>query len=665
MTPVATASRDEAQNLSRVTEGHDTRPQPLPDASDCTTKPSSDPIVADVDRSGTASFQLPAFIQPPSREFDMDQLDFLKRCGALSPPQQSLQDQLFLSFLLYVFPFLPVLDVQDFIDAVEQRRPDRRISLILFQAVMFSWTAFVPIEALREAGFESRIAARAIFLRKVKLLYDSDWESDRIVLIQATLLHEWWYVSSADAKDPWYWHGSCLSLAITTGLNQKSTDALPDPKMRRLWRRIWWTIVSRDRLMSLITRKPMRIKDDEINLARLRFRDFDTKPYSTGKPLLVASPLVTESIGRVMLAEMFIAQMEILLIGGRIIEHTYNLQIFAASTWATYYVPKPKSDLSMQDCHQLKKEVDDWTRNLNPWCRLQCCDEEDFGQQGFGVLRINSMSLKLLRFMALETLLRPLTFSGRCPGMLNETEDESTIEARRDVTQIAADMTDLLSTLRTDNLLEYVPPLSVGCIHTTLATFLVDFRLAGKRPPDDPSHKFHDCVRSLVQLRDVWPITKGTCALVKHGTANNQIWFARTLQMLAPMARSNAAGSGQIDSYGLQTSSTWTPAQSEGRDNEFSSIIYGDKLPTWPDRAEGTPQQGSNMASTYLSSMYPVPWTAADFEVLDLEVCREIYTSYTSESFPAAQGTAQHMYGGESLALNPTIDDIADVSLQL
>ena len=491
-------------------------------------------------------------------------------------------------------------------------------------------------------------------------MYDLDWENDRIVLIQATLLHAWWFVSSGDAKDPWYWHGSCLSLAITTGLNQKSTDTIPEPKTRRLWRRIWWTIVSRDRLMSLVTRKPARIKDDEINLVPLKFRDFDTKPYSTENSLLLESPLVTESIGRVMLADMYIAQMDILLIGGRIIEHTYALQIFAASTWATYYVPRPKKDLDMECCHQLKKELDDWTRNLNPWCRLQCCDEEDFGEQGFGVLRINSASLKLLRLMALETLLRPLTFSGRCPGMLNESEDESTVEARKDVTQIAVDMTDLLSTLRTDKLLEYVPPLSVGCIHTTLATFLVDFRLAGKRPSDDPSHKFHECVRSLVRLRDVWPITKGTCALVKHGTANNQMWFARTLQMLAPMARGDAAGHGQIDGHGLQTS-TWTPTPSAGRENEFSSIVYSD-LPTWPDTTEGTTQP-SNAASTYLSSIYPVPWTAADFEVLDLEACREIYMGH-SDCFPAGELTNQHIYG-EALGLDPAIDDIANVSLQL
>lgn len=167
--PMVSASREGGRNLSPVTENYDVRPQPIPNASDRKQKTPTNLALPATNRSGKTLFRLPDFIQPPSREFDDDELELLTKCGALSLPETSLQDQLFLAFLLYVYPSLPILDVQDFIDAVEQRRPGCRVSLILFQAIMFSGTAFVPIEALREAGFESRIAARAYFLRKIKV----------------------------------------------------------------------------------------------------------------------------------------------------------------------------------------------------------------------------------------------------------------------------------------------------------------------------------------------------------------------------------------------------------------------------------------------------------------------------------------------------------------
>lgn len=169
VTPMVSPSREGARKLSSVAENYSIRSQPILNASDHTEKTPTNPKLPPTNRSAETLFHLPDFIQPPSREFDDDELEFLTKRGALSLPEQSLQDQLLLAFLLYVYPSLPILDIQDFIDAVEQRRPGCRVSLILFQAIMFSGTAFVPIEALRKAGFESRIAARGYFLRKLKV----------------------------------------------------------------------------------------------------------------------------------------------------------------------------------------------------------------------------------------------------------------------------------------------------------------------------------------------------------------------------------------------------------------------------------------------------------------------------------------------------------------
>ena len=113
------------------------------------------------------SFDLPPYIRRPQRILRSEELEYLKSRGALSVPDTPLRDQLFLSFVLYVHPFLPVLNLQDFLSAIEGQSGSG-VSLILFQAVMFAGTAFVDGQALLDAGFEDRAAARAYFFGKIK-----------------------------------------------------------------------------------------------------------------------------------------------------------------------------------------------------------------------------------------------------------------------------------------------------------------------------------------------------------------------------------------------------------------------------------------------------------------------------------------------------------------
>lgn len=112
--------------------------------------------------------QLPPYIRRPQHKFKPRELDYLSQCGALSVPNDELRDQLMLSVVLYVYPFLPVLDLQEFLDGVEGK-DGCKTSLILFQGVMFAGTAFVDLQYLLDAGFENRIAARVSFFEKIKV----------------------------------------------------------------------------------------------------------------------------------------------------------------------------------------------------------------------------------------------------------------------------------------------------------------------------------------------------------------------------------------------------------------------------------------------------------------------------------------------------------------
>ena len=116
-----------------------------------------------------SNFELPSYVRPSRPDIRQDDLELLARRGALSLPVGELRDQLVRSFVLYVYPFMPVVDLEDFIGAIDGNEASPKISLIVFQAVLFSATAFVDLPLLQEAGYENRRAARADYYQKVKV----------------------------------------------------------------------------------------------------------------------------------------------------------------------------------------------------------------------------------------------------------------------------------------------------------------------------------------------------------------------------------------------------------------------------------------------------------------------------------------------------------------
>jgi hypothetical protein len=116
--------------------------------------------------------QLPAFIKPlPSRLVPED-VKYLYTKGVLTLPSLPLQNALLKAYTEFVHPYMPLMDLHDFLNVVNARDGlFGQISLFLYQAVLFSATAFVDMKFLREAGFLSRRAARKSFFQKARVSF--------------------------------------------------------------------------------------------------------------------------------------------------------------------------------------------------------------------------------------------------------------------------------------------------------------------------------------------------------------------------------------------------------------------------------------------------------------------------------------------------------------
>jgi hypothetical protein len=118
---------------------------------------------------------LPDYLKPlPQRMTSVD-IDYLFAKGALSLPDDRVRNALLRSYLEYVHPYMPLIEVHELLEIIDDGSGEfGRISLLLFQAIMFAGTAFVDMEFLRAAGYSNRKAARKAFFQKARVSSQSN-----------------------------------------------------------------------------------------------------------------------------------------------------------------------------------------------------------------------------------------------------------------------------------------------------------------------------------------------------------------------------------------------------------------------------------------------------------------------------------------------------------
>jgi hypothetical protein len=113
--------------------------------------------------------ELPDYVQPLSDDLDVEDLKILQEKGAFSVPHKNLLDELLLHHILYVHPFLPLLNLEEFHETIKEGGNSNKISLLLLQAVLFSAVPFVDLHLLEAEGYDDRESARRKCFEKVRV----------------------------------------------------------------------------------------------------------------------------------------------------------------------------------------------------------------------------------------------------------------------------------------------------------------------------------------------------------------------------------------------------------------------------------------------------------------------------------------------------------------
>ncbi|KIX99563.1 uncharacterized protein Z520_05139 [Fonsecaea multimorphosa CBS 102226] len=243
--------------------------------------------------SGPSSTDSPVapFVKLAPSHMSRADVNYLHEKGACSLPDAELRDALIESYIDYIHPCYPFLDLE-LLDKALCGNSNQQFSLPVLQAIMFAASSWVDIKLLRRRGFLTRKAARMTFYLRTRvsvapvcqtncqltpseLLYDLDYEKDPMCNIQTLILLSLWFEGPPQYKDGWHWLGIALSLARSIGLHQDINNQYLTPKARALRRRLWWSCTIRDTCASIATNRVPRIRDSDFRVAPLTFDDFE------------------------------------------------------------------------------------------------------------------------------------------------------------------------------------------------------------------------------------------------------------------------------------------------------------------------------------------------------------------------------------------------------
>lgn len=453
--------------------------------------------------SRSANSYLPDYIRGLPTRLQKEDIDYLAAKGALTIPDVTLRNELIKAYIHYVHTYMPLLDLEEFLQTIVQNDGIHRISLLLFQAVMFAGMAFVDMKHLHAAGYQSRKSARKIFFQRARLLYDFDYEVDRISLVQSLLLMTYWYETPDDQKDTWHWMGVSLSLAHTIGLHRDPGNSRMDLRRQRMWKRIWWSTYTRDRLIALGMRRPMRVKDDDCDVPMLTLDDFEFQSFSPEIVQMVGNSEILRNVSHQReLALMFIEKAKLCLCVSHVLSAQYSVlsHKFGGTMETTMMLVPKKSTAETFEVRHCDQELEDWLANLPVETQYRPSGGAKLSEAQ-EVLHSHRALLKMVYLTTSSALHRPQVLPAiPLPSMDAELQEMS----RNKVRFAAVEITNIAQDLHTLDLTRYYPTTGVTVLLPAVIIHLLDIKSSDPSVRMTSLQRFYQCMRILQRLREIY-----------------------------------------------------------------------------------------------------------------------------------------------------------------
>ncbi|KAL4925692.1 Zn(II)2Cys6 transcription factor [Aspergillus undulatus] len=212
------------------------------------------------------------------KTLDREDIAFLASKGCLSLPEESILDEFVRQYFLQVHPSSPIIDEADFWRVYRNPAAGKKISLFVFQAILFAGSPYIPLDTIRKCGWTNKRNARNALYKRVKALYDLHAEDRPHPRAQGCVLLTL-HTSANEPQISSLWLTRAMQNAMIIGCQPGPTEDI-EPSLKK---RLWWSIILRDRSLCLgLRRRPQVTSTDMSMVAELPDEgDFDDEIHNS------------------------------------------------------------------------------------------------------------------------------------------------------------------------------------------------------------------------------------------------------------------------------------------------------------------------------------------------------------------------------------------------
>jgi hypothetical protein len=455
-----------------------------------------------------------------------------------------------------------------------------------------------------------------------QVLYDFDYESDRVSLVQALLLLTYYYETPDDQKDTWHWMGVATSVAHTIGLHRNPDKTNMDSKRTKLWKRIWWSTYMRDRLIALGMRRPTRIKTEDFDVPMLTLDDFELAPLPDSISCLPPDCRVARDVDmQRQLAIMCIEKAKLCLCISHVLSKQYcvlnNNQGLLNDRTTMMLLPK-KLDPETSEVKACDEELQKWVNELPEEAKYS---DELSGEKS---LDLHRALLHMVFFTTLSALHRPQVLPSAQGGAVTSPSKSALGSdlldvSRRNVRRAASAITSIAQRLDSVDLVKYLPTTGVTVLLPAIIIHLLDIKAPEEETRRSSLRGFCQCMAVMGKLRDLYAAADYSTAFLEAAIRKAGIHIAPTVQ--TPGSANNASPLGKPSPV-----TTVEDLVDAGRrlDN-MASLSSAAALSQHLHRSTLTPPPDNGT-----TSMHALEKDAEDVNTTDEEVARRLETFLAS-----------------------------------
>ncbi|KAF2440118.1 hypothetical protein P171DRAFT_457825 [Karstenula rhodostoma CBS 690.94] len=202
--------------------------------------------------------------------------------GAFTLSPTPIREKLLKAYFRWFHPHFPIVDEPE----IWSDHKSDSLSPLLLQAMLFIGVIHCEESILVELGWGNRHRAKYQLYSRAKDIYDAEYETKKLIVVQALFLMSFWRASALLEKDVPHWLGAVISLAQTKAFHRSGSEN--ENHSTKLRRHLWWAIYARERQCSSVFGLPNRIQDDDCDVEMLSEADFElafdlsTPPTSVG-----------------------------------------------------------------------------------------------------------------------------------------------------------------------------------------------------------------------------------------------------------------------------------------------------------------------------------------------------------------------------------------------